>query len=208
MLAQVDKVLFEYQNYLPLTVRQIFYRLVGAFGYPKTERAYERLGNYLVRARRAGKVPFEAIRDDSASVMDYLHFNGEDEFYAHVHRLGRNYTQDKLSGQGHKIRLHCEAEGMMPQMHAALEDFSVPVYSCSGFDSLTARRDLARWFHDSYVYEGKTPVMLHLGDYDPDGESIFESLAEDVWAFLSKDAPGLVARHDQAELLVRAALTE
>jgi hypothetical protein len=204
----VDKVLFEYQNYLPLTVRQIFYRLVGAFGYPKTERAYERLGNYLVRARRAGKVPFEAIRDDSASVMDHLHFDGEDEFYAHVHRLGRNYTQDKLAGQGHKIRLHCEAEGMMPQMHAALEDFSVPVYSCSGFDSLTARRDLARWFHDSYVYEGKTPVMLHLGDYDPDGESIFESLAEDVWAFLSKDAPGLVARHDRAELLVRVALTE
>ena len=208
VLAQVDKVLFEYRKYLPLTVRQIFYRLVGAFGYPKTECAYERLGNYLVRARRAGKVPFEAIRDDSASVMDYLHFDGEDEFYAHVHRLGRNYTQDKLAGQGHKIRLHCEAEGMMPQMHAAFEDFSVPVYSCSGFDSLTARRDLARWFHDSYVYEGKTPVMLHLGDYDPDGESIFESLAEDVWAFLSKDAPGLVARHDQAELLVRVALTE
>lgn len=208
VLSQVDEVLSEYRDYLPLTVRQIFYRLVGAHGYPKTERSYERLGNYLVRARRARMIPFEAIRDDSASVMQHLHFEGENDFYAHVHRLGRNYTQDKLAGQGYAIRLHCEAEGMMPQMHTALRDFSVPVYSCSGFDSLTSRRDLAKWFHDSYVYEGKTPLMLHLGDYDPDGESIFESLVEDVWAFLSRDAPGLVARHDRDRLFVRIALVE
>ena len=208
VLAQVDEVLSEYREYLPLTVRQIFYRLVGAHGYPKTEQAYERLGNYLVRARRARMIPFESIRDDSASVMGHLHFDGEDQFYAYVHRLGRSYTQDKLAGQGHAIRLHCEAEGMMPQMHAALEDFSVPVYSCSGFDSLTSRRELAKWFHASYVYEGKKPAMLHLGDYDPDGESIFESLVEDVWAFLTRDAPGLVARHEREELFVCVALVE
>ncbi len=208
VLDQIDAVISEYREYLPLTVRQIFYRLVGAFGFPKSEQAYERLGNYLVRARRARIIPFEHIRDDSASVMNHLHFDGEDDFYSYVHRLGRNYTQDKLAGQGYAIRLHCEAEGMMPQMHRALEDFSVPVYSCSGFDSLTSRRDLARWFHDSYVYEGKTPVMLHLGDYDPDGESIFESLVEDVWAFLSEDAPGLVSRHDRDDLFVRVALVE
>jgi len=208
VLCQVDEVLSEYRDYLPLTVRQVFYRLVGAFGFPKTEQAYERLCNYLVRARRARLIPFEAIRDDGVSVLRHLHFDGEDDFYSYVHRLGRNYTQDKLAGQGYAIRLHCEAEGMMPQMHAALRDFSVPVYSCSGFDSLTARRDLAKWFHDSYVYEGKTPVMLHLGDYDPDGESIFESLVEDVWAFLSRDAPGLMGRHDQDSLFVRVALTE
>ena len=208
VLGHVDEVLAEYRAYLPLTVRQIFYRLVGAHGFPKTEKAYDRLGEYLVRARRAGLVSFEDIRDDSASVMAHLHFNGEEDFYSYFHRLGREYTQDKLAGQDYAVRLHCEAEGMMPQMHAALVDFSIPVYSCSGFDSLTARRDLARWFHDTYVYKGKTPVMLHLGDYDPSGESIFESLVEDVWQFLTRDAPGLVARHDRDDLFVRVALVE
>jgi hypothetical protein len=208
ILAQVDEVLREYRAHLPLTVRQIFYRLVGAFGYPKTEQAYERLGNYLVRARRAKLVPFEAIRDDSASVMDHLHFDGEEDFYAYVHALGRNYTQDKLAVQRVAIRLHCEAEGMMPQLHNALEPYSVPVYSCSGFDSLTARRQLARWFHDTYVYRGKVPVMLHLGDYDPDGESIFDSLAEDVASFLVDDAPHLMRRCPRSALFERVALTE
>ena len=43
LLGQVEAVLDEYADYLPLTVRQIFYRLVGAYGYEKTERAYARL---------------------------------------------------------------------------------------------------------------------------------------------------------------------
>ena len=208
VLGQVDRVLREYRAHLPLTVRQIFYRLVGAFDFPKTEQAYERLGNYLVRARRARLIPFEYIRDDSASVLDHLHFDGEEDFYRYVRELGQEYKQDKLAGQKVSIRVHCEAEGMMPQMHNALEPYSVPVYSCSGFDSLTARRQLARWCHDTYVYRGKFPVMLHLGDYDPDGESIFDSLVEDVVGFLEVDAPGVAELSRSSPLFKRVALTE
>jgi hypothetical protein len=204
----VNEVLKEYRQHLPLTVRQIFYRLVGAFDYPKTEQAYERLGNYLVRARRARMIPFEYIRDDTASVMGHLHFDGEEDFYAYVRDLGRNYVQDKLANQTIAIRLHCEAEGMMPQLHTVLKPYSVPVYSCSGFDSLTARRLLAEWFHDTYVYRGKVPIMLHLGDYDPDGESIFDSLVEDVAGFLADDAPHLLEKHPRSALFKRVALTE
>src|SRR5215471_11200795 len=53
LIARVNAVLHEYADHLPLTIRQIFYRLVGAHGYDKTERAYKRLGEHLNRARRA-----------------------------------------------------------------------------------------------------------------------------------------------------------
>src|SRR5262249_57158880 len=53
LLDQVRGVLEEYEDYLPLTIRQIFYRLVGAHEYEKTERAYARLSEHLNRARRA-----------------------------------------------------------------------------------------------------------------------------------------------------------
>ena len=36
LLNKVKAVLVEYEAYLPLTVRQTFYRLVGAWGYDKT----------------------------------------------------------------------------------------------------------------------------------------------------------------------------
>jgi hypothetical protein len=39
LLEQVRAVLSEYEHHLPLTIRQIFYRLVGAHNYEKTERA-------------------------------------------------------------------------------------------------------------------------------------------------------------------------
>lgn len=207
VLAQVEEVLQEYRTQLPLTVRQIFYRLVGAFNFAKTEQAYERLGNYLVRARRARLISFDDIRDDSASVMNHLHFDGEEDFYRYVRELGSGYKQDKLAKQRVSVRLHCEAEGMMPQLHRAMEPYSVPVYSCSGFDSLTARRQLARWCHDTYVYRGKLPVMLHLGDYDPDGESIFDSLVEDVVGFLEEDAPHVADLSQRTPLFRRLALT-
>ena len=61
LLDQVNAVLREYIEHLPLTIRQIFYRLVGAYAYDKTEQAYDRLGEMLNRARRAGFVRFGAI---------------------------------------------------------------------------------------------------------------------------------------------------
>ena len=66
LIEKVLAVLAEYGAYLPLTVRQIFYRLVGAHGYEKTEAAYERLGEEIARARRAGIIDFGAIRDDGS----------------------------------------------------------------------------------------------------------------------------------------------
>lgn len=64
LLGRVEDVIAEYEDFLPLTVRQIFYRLVASHGYEKTEAAYKRLGEHLNRARRAGRIPFETIRDD------------------------------------------------------------------------------------------------------------------------------------------------
>lgn len=54
IVAQVKEVLDEYSSYLPMTGRQIFYRMVGAHGYPKTERDYKNLLDKLNRARRGG----------------------------------------------------------------------------------------------------------------------------------------------------------
>src|SRR5215217_7292099 len=88
LMSQVKEILVAYEAELPLTARQIFYRLVGAYGYPKTESAYESLTNHLVRARRAGVIRFEDIRDDGAAVMEEKHYTGEEAFYAEVRKMG------------------------------------------------------------------------------------------------------------------------
>jgi len=62
LLDQVLAVLDEYAAYLPLTLWQIFYRLVGAHGFEKTERAYQRLSEHLSRARRAELIDMDAMK--------------------------------------------------------------------------------------------------------------------------------------------------
>src|SRR5918992_5154994 len=83
LVGAVRAILEEYQAHLPLTIRQVFYRLVGVYGYPKDENAYERLCNALNRARRARMIGFEDLRDDGISVMKGRHYDGEEGFYTH-----------------------------------------------------------------------------------------------------------------------------
>jgi len=52
LLRQVEAVLAEYHPFWPLTCRQIFYRLVGAHGYDKSEAAYGRLCHHIANALR------------------------------------------------------------------------------------------------------------------------------------------------------------
>jgi hypothetical protein len=206
LMAQVQAILDEYEAELPLTARQIFYRLVGKYGYPKTEGAYESLTNHLVRARRSRVIPFESIRDDGASVLEGKFFTGEEDFYRYLHDEAKSYERDKLAGQKRDIRVYVESAGMMPQLVRVARRYSVPVYSCSGFDSLTAKYDLADDVAKAFNWHGRQTVILHLGDMDPSGETIFDAISKDVYSFLEVDVPH--KRPEDVAIFERVALTQ
>ena len=185
LINDAIKVLNEYHDHWPLTVRQIYYRLVGAYGYPKTEAFYEKLTTHVSNARRGRVIPFEAIRDDGVSVVEITHFNDHEQFQAYVRTLGEHYQRNRLANQEHHIEVWCEAGGMVYQLANVAEPYSIEVRSSGGFDSTTARYDLAQ----RICQIGKPAVILHLGDADPSGDSLFEAAAEDVAAFVEADRP-------------------
>src|SRR5881227_503882 len=92
VLGQVSEVLREYQAHLPLTARQVFYRLVGSYGYDKTERAYARLCEYLVRARRSQMISFDVIRDDGTVHNSYLKYTSPTDFWEQVQSNADHYV--------------------------------------------------------------------------------------------------------------------
>lgn len=190
LLQAVESVLDEYREHWPLTVRQVFYRLVGAHGFDKTETAYKGLCHHLANARRGGAIPFDAIRDDGVMTMTLERYADADEFLIEQRARARRYRRDLMAAQPLHIEVWCEAAGMIQQLAAVAHRYSVPVYSSSGFDSLTAKKRMA----DRICAIGKPAVILHLGDHDPSGASIFESVAADVEAFVAADRPhGLVS---------------
>ncbi len=184
LLGQVQAVLEEYEAFLPLTVRQVFYRLVGADGYEKTELAYKRLGEHLVRARRARIVAFEAIRDDGIVTYSSRWHGGVEEFWDDAIGRAHDYRRDRQAGQPRYVELWCEAAGMAPQLANVADDFAVPVFSAGGFASLTAVRLIV----NRAVRRNVPTLLLHVGDFDPSGESIFDAIIEDARAFALEDA--------------------
>lgn len=203
VLDDVQQVLHEYRQHLPLTARQIFYRLVGQYGYDKTERAYARLCEYLVRARRAQIIDFTSIRDDGTVHNEYLRYTSPADFWRQVEENADYYTRDKLEGQPVHVELWCEAAGMVPQLERVANAYSVPVYSTGGFSSVTVTYEIA----DRALHRDKPTVFLHVGDYDPSGESIFDAMTRDAQAFLLNRLYWRLDEDEREELFPGGSLT-
>ena len=140
LIERVQAILVEYAAFLPLTVRQIYYRLIGTGdGYEKTGLAYKRLVDLLGNSRRGGMIGFDAIRDDGMTREDAFDFTGVDDFMSYIERRFEDYLLNRQIGQPFYTIVGCEAGGMAPQLASVAHPFGVPVISGGGFDSITAK---------------------------------------------------------------------
>jgi hypothetical protein len=199
LVADIEAVLVEYRAYLPLSVRQIFYRLVGK-GYPKTENFYESVQDKCNRARRCGRISFDAIRDDGVNRLGgetpSLCYEDPQEYYRIHEQLGNHYRRSLHADQPAFVVVLCEASGMVPMIADAVSPYRVGVASSSGFDSLTVKHQLYLDAVDRLDEYGQDTVLLHLGDHDPSGVSLYESLAEDLTQFSRDEGyDGLIEVH-------------
>jgi hypothetical protein len=177
LLDTIAAVLADYAAQLPLTLRQLFYVLVGRHGYEKTEGAYGRLGETLNKARRAEFVAMDAIRDDGFTHHEAQWFRNAEHFLDGVRTTAQSLRLDRQQGQQRRLVLWCEAAGMAPQLARVADPYGIEVCSSGGFDSLTDKHRIAALWTDEPV------TVLHIGDHDPSGVHCFSSLAEDIAAF-------------------------
>lgn len=179
LVAAAQAVLAEYQNYLPLALRQIYYRLVGTSLLGKTERDYKRLCETMNKARRAGLVSFESIRDDGITTTGGGTFRDRQHVFDYLAGFARGVQLDRQLGQPRRLQIWCEAVGMVPQLERVAGPYSIPVLSSGGFDSVTVK-------HAQAIALGAVPTtVLHIGDHDPSGVHVFSSLMEDLNGFIA-----------------------
>jgi hypothetical protein len=70
--------------------------------------------------------------------------------------------------------MRVEAAGGVGLVAATAHEYGVPVYSGGGFDSVTAKHDMVERAADRPITT--TTVILHIGDHDPSGVSIFKNI--------------------------------
>jgi hypothetical protein len=191
ILDNVQAILVMYSAQLPLTVRQIAYILCGRFGMAKTEAQFARIYQYLNLARRAGLIDFEDIRDDGTVIDAAGGWNSPGDFWDSVHLMAEYYQHHLRRNQPVYSELWLEAAGMVPQGGMVSRQYGISTYSASGFNSLSDKwatvnriADVLNGDPDNGIAP-RPVVMLHGGDLDPSGRSIFDSFAADIDAFLN-----------------------
>lgn len=213
-LERAQLVVDDYRSSWPLTVRQVFYRMVAAHGFPKREADYKRLVGIIAKARRASLVgsdhgiPFAAIRDDRGRAVDPFYYAGELDFVDSVAGYAESYRIDRRSDQPQLVELWCEAAGMVPIVTEIADPYGLRVSSGGGYDSVTAKHQLATRAAALWKAEGRPTLVLHVGDFDPSGENLCDVLRDDVTHMVTQQIGGRVLSEGRRAFDVqRVALT-
>jgi hypothetical protein len=166
-------------SYWPLSVRAIYYRLLGTGRYPKGKGLAARVSEHVSNARRAGLIPWEAVFDSSEERARAGGWDSAQSWLDAVRRQAGELRLNRQAGQPQHILVWCEARGMVPMLSGVANKYGVDVLSSSGYDSTSVRHHIGTWAGDLDV----SLVVLHVGDLDEDGEAIFRAAAEDVSAW-------------------------
>lgn len=179
---QVDKLnmvlaaLTEFEEYLPLTLRQIFYQLVSK-GYIKNSVSeYIMLSKLVKYARIDNKISWDAIEDRVRDVHDVLKFDDAEEFIScHLDNFLENYTKYLMQNQNAYIEIWLEKDALSSLFTKVASKYGIPVVVCRGFSSISFLHD----FMERIVeHDDKEPVMLYFGDFDPSGNEMLPAMQE------------------------------
>lgn len=155
----------------PMTVRQIFYRLVTAGVVPNTRSAYQFTSRALVEARRTGKIPWAKIEDRLRmprtpamwkDLSDYI----SDTIFC--------YRRDVWQTQPRLVECWLEKDALSGIFEDTLSRYGVTLNVGRGFDGWASIYNAATRYKSS----GKPVSVLYFGDFDPSGEDMVRSLGE------------------------------
>jgi len=177
IVEAVNKILGEYD--FPLTVRQIYYRLVAANQIPNKRSAYNQLSSWLVKARENGEVDDTRIEDRARQVLEAPNtFSSPDEFLEAAKgwfkRLGGNYLRDLWEDQACFLEVWVEKDALSRVISNVTEPYRVTTCPSRGYSSYTYIKRMAV---DERLSEVAKPiVILDFRDHDPSGLQMTEDL--------------------------------
>jgi hypothetical protein len=173
------------------TVRDVYHDLLGwhgdSHGYNKGEKLKRRVYRLLSKMRRYSMVGFEELNDDSSDSLGVRTFTDSPHFWRDVNRRVDSYYKDLTKSQPKRVKVFTEGAGTVRQFYEVAKDYTIPVYSPGGWDSLNFKYETANCAAREYEQTGQQTVVLHAGDFDPDGVELFRVFTEDVWAFVEAD---------------------
>ena len=171
----IRRVLYEVlQDDHPMTVRQVFYQLVGRGEIEKTEGEYKRtVGRLLTDMRRKREIPFAWIADNTrwmrkptthSSLRDMLEMSAE------------TYRRALWNDQPGYVEIWLEKEALAGVLYEETLKWDVPLMVTRGYPSLSYLYAAAQ----TVAEVGKPTHLYYFGDHDPSGCDITRAVERGI----------------------------
>lgn len=186
IIEQSIDVLSNYENGI-LTIRALHYQLVSR-GMTNTLQHYKRVVAAMEVARWDGRVDFEAFSDRDRAMVGMTKAEATDleerqaEAKQQVRAWMRSYRKNRWENQPYYPEILIEKKALEGVFAKPCREWDVAVGACKGYPSLTFLYELSERMRDA-KNEGKQPIILYFGDYDPSGEDIPRSIGENLDKF-------------------------
>lgn len=150
----------------PMTVRGLFYQLVGLGVIPKTEAEYKgTVVRLATEMRIEGDLPFKWIADNTRWRHGGGGFVSMDEW---LEESLRTYRLDLWRDQDAYVEVWLEKDALTGVLLAVTDPLCVPLMVTRGYPSLTYLANAAA----NIASIDKPTFIYYLGDHDPSGVNI------------------------------------
>jgi len=172
-LEKVQEVLDELADYMPLTLRQVYYQLVGKGYIENNVSQYIMLSKLIKWARIDGYIDWASIEDRTRNYNDLTGYDNKKHFIeSELHYFLNGYSRNLLQSQDVYLELWVEKDALKTLFIKAAKPYRVPVTVCRGFSSISF---LHNFTERIYRTKDKQNIMLYFGDFDPSGMEMLEA---------------------------------
>lgn len=175
-LNKVTTVLKEFEKYKPLTLRQVYYQLVGKGFIENKVSEYTMLSGLLKHARIDGYVSWGDIEDRVRAFHDLTGWGNSQMFIKKsLEHFLSGYDRDLMQTQDKYIEVWIEKDALSTIFTGIAKRYTIPVVVCRGFSSASFLNDFKNRV-ENHAKNNKSTLMLYFGDFDPSGMAMMPAM--------------------------------
>lgn len=187
-LAQLDRQILDVlAEDHPQSVRHVFYRMTDprlVEPVEKSQRGYRHVQNRCVMLRRTGRLQYGWISDATRRGYFTPTYRDASDF---IRRMAGLYRGDLWAQAQRRCEVWVESRSIAGVVQDLCEELAVALYPCGGFSSITFAHDAAQSLNVEQTYDPKPVTVFYVGDYDPAGVLIDQSLEAELRTHLDPD---------------------
>jgi len=161
----------------PMTVRQVFYRLVAAGAIGKTEKEYNStVVRLLTQMRVDGEIPFDWIADNTRWMRKP---DSHSSLKSMLDITASTYRRALWEDQDEYVEIWLEKDALSGDIYRVTSEWDVPLMVTRGYPSISFLHNGAL----SISAEDKPSYIYYFGDWDPSGLDIERNIQDRLEEF-------------------------